>query len=213
MALSPLRESAQSYRTLFEALKRQPDGPAKEKGLSQMARMIGIAQLRLGNAQKKLGRKQLAREAYQEAEAVLTAFDRKSELVTLITSYGGLESEAGNHDQALKLFNRGIDLARELKDDESETDLLVNLANAHSRSGDEPKADATYAQAYQRLTAKSSYDVHAALLANWAQTLLDLDRPADACQRLEELRTLARPNDARAQQILQLLPALKKSLK
>jgi hypothetical protein len=90
---------------------------------------------------------------------------------------------------------------------------LVNLANAHSRAGDEPKADATYAKAYQRLTPKSRYDVHAALLANWAQTLLDLDRPAEACQRLEELRTFARPNDARAQQILQLLPALKKSVK
>ena len=213
MAISPLRESAQSYRALFDALKRLPDVPAKEKGLSQMARMIGIAQLRLGNAQRKLGRKQLAREAYREAEAVLTALDRTSELVTLITNYGGLESEDGNHAEALKLFDRGIDLARELKDGESETELLVNLANAHSRAGDESTANATYAKAYQRLTPQSSYDLHSSLLANWGQTLLELGRPEEARQRLEELRTFARPNDARAQQILQLLPALKKSPK
>ncbi len=213
MALSPLRESAQSYRAVFDVVKHLPDGPVKEKDLSHMARMIGIAQLRLGNAQKKLGRKQLAREAYQEAEAVLAAFDRKSELVTLITNYGSLESEAGNYAEARKLYDRGIELARELKDGESETELLVNLANAHSRAGDESTANATYAKAYQRLTPQSSYDLHASLLSSWGMTLLELDRPEEARQRLEELRTFARSNDARIQQILQLLPALKKSLK
>lgn len=213
LAISPLREAAESYRKILENLKRLPDVPDKEKGLSQMARMFGIAQLRLGNAQKKLGRKQLAREAYQEAEAILTAYDRKSELVMLMTSYGGFESEAGNHTQAVKLCERGIELARELNDVEGETELLVNLANAHSRSGDEPAANEIYAQAYLRLTRQSSYDLHASLLANWAQTLLELDRPEEARQRLEELRTFARLDDARAQQLLQYLPALKKSLR
>lgn len=211
MAISPLRESAQAYRTLFDGLKRLPSAPDKEGGLSQMARMIGIAQLRLGNAQKKLGRKQLAREAYQEADSILTAYDRKGELVTLITSYGGLESESGNHEAALKLYARGIELARELKDGESETELLVNQANAYSRSGDETEANSTYEQAYQRLSPQSAYDVHAALLANWAQTLLELDRREEALKRLEELRSFARSNDERAQKILQFLPALKKS--
>ncbi|MFN0017751.1 MAG: protein kinase domain-containing protein [Pirellulaceae bacterium] len=211
LAISPLNESINSYRTIIQGLKRLPDAPAKEKGLSQMARMIGIAHLRVGNAQKKLGRKQLAREAYQEADAILTAHDRKSELVTLITSYGGLESETGNHSLAMKLYGRGIELARELKDGETEIELLVNLANAHSRAGDEPSANTLYEQAYRRLTPNSSYDLHAALLANWGQTLLELGRPEEARQRLEELRTFARPSDARAQAILKLLPALKKS--
>jgi len=176
-----------------------------------MARMLGIAQMRLGNVQKKLGRKQLAREAFQQGEAILAAHDRKSEIVTLLTSYGGFESEAGNHAQAEKLLGRGIELARELKEEENETELMLSLANAHSRAGDEPAANALYEQAYQRLTPKSSYDLHAALLANWGQTLLELGRPEEARQRLEELRTFARPSDARAQAILKLLPALKKS--
>ena len=213
MAISPLKESSQSYRTLLHELRQMPDAPDKEQGLSQMARMVGIAQLRLGNAQKKLGRRQLAREAYQEAEAVLTMYNRKAEIVTLMTSYGGLESETGNHEAALKLYTRGIDLARELNDGESETELLVNLANAYSRAGDETQANTTYLKAYQRLTPQSSYDVHAALLANWVQTLLELDRREEAVKRLEELRDFARPNDERAQRILQFLPALKKAAK
>ena len=63
------------------------------------------------------------------------------------------------------------------------------------------------------MTPQSSYDLHAAVLANWGQTLLELNRPEEARQRLEELRTFARQNDERSQKILQLLPALKDSRK
>ena len=50
----------------------------------------------------------------------------------------------------------------------------------------------------------------AALTLNYSAVA---DREAKQALPLEELRTFARPNDARAQAILKLLPALKKSAK
>lgn len=207
-AIAPLQEATNAYREMYDQFKRLPDTPNKEDDLSHLARMTGLAEMRLANAHRDLGQKQLAREAYASAGALLTAHNRKSELVTLLQNYGGFESTSGNHADALKLLQRGVTLARELGDDEAVSELLINIGNTHSRAGDEPRADSTYREAYEQRKPDWSYDLRSKLLINWTQTLLELDKRDEARARLEELQTFARPTDDLAQKMLKYLPGL-----
>lgn len=207
-AIGNLQESIRIYRTLYDRLQKLPPSEENRSHLSQLARLLGLAMLRVGNAQKYLKSYQSAHGTYEEAMQLLRRHDRNRELVTLLISYGGLESQRGNYTAAVSLLRQGLELARRDGDKDSEAELHVNLGNARARSGDNPSALEHYQAANALLSAGASQELRATLYLNWIITLFEEKRLHDARQHLEALKRIVGPDDERFRRLFKLLGSI-----
>lgn len=209
-AIASYERALDVFRPIYARLEKLPETEQIREFLSRMARLTGLTLMRIGNVRKAEKKYQLAAEAYDEARRLYEKHQRKSELITLLLNMGGMESQRGNYTAANDALTRGVEIARELGDSQSEAEFLVNLGNNHSRQHEEESALECYAQAAALLSDDSPYLLRSALLVNWATSLLEAGRHTEARRRLEELRSIARPDDKDAQRVLEFLPALRK---
>jgi len=207
-AIHNLEDAARAYRQIYEKLARMPPSKQTQAFLSQMARMLGISLTRIGNANKSIDNYQNAQAAYEEGLQVLRRHDRKKEMLSLIMSYGGMESQRGNYGPAISLLRQGLDLAKAAGDQVGEAELLVNLGNAESRSGNQEAALADYEAAYKLLPPDAPYESRASLLFNWTMALAEVQRWPEAQERLEQLRQIVRPGDDQYRRVFKLFDGL-----
>lgn len=202
-AVAQQETALKDYRKVYDELVRRGVDAAKRSG---MARLVGLTLLRIGNINKEQERYENAEAAYLEAKTLLEKYDdRKSELISVLQSFGGMQSNRGRHQEAMAMLEQGAKLARELKDPAEEADILVNLGNAQSRAGDNKKAIETYAKADALMPPTASYEARSLLLFNWIASLCQEGRFDEAKPLYQRLRRMARPNDARATQMLDKL--------
>lgn len=202
-----LKKSTERYQALYDMLS-QRSGEQAEEFHSHMARMLGIAWMRIGNAHKFARRYGDAGEAYRTALRLYEQHDRDAELLSLLLNFGSMESQNGNHITGMSLLNQGLDVADRLDDSQARAELLVNLANAESRNGHQDRAVEHFEQATELARGLDAYDLKSKLLLNYATTLLEMDRPEDAREKLEELQAIVRPGDRDAEDALELLPRI-----
>lgn len=209
-AIASYERALEVYKSLFARMEKLPQTEQTREYLSHLARLKGLTLMRIGNVRKAEEKYQLAAEAYDEARRLFEKHQRKSELITLLLNSGGMESQRGNYTAANEALTRGLEIARELGDSQSEAEFLVNLGNNHSRQDEEESALDCYAQASALASVDSEYEFRSALLVNWVTSLLKVGRHSEARPRLEELRSIARADDKAAQRVLELLPALQR---
>lgn len=207
-AIPNFYESIKTYRVLYDKMQKMPENAKTQQVSSHLARLIGLTLLRIGNARKAMHAYQAAHEAYEEARQLLEKHKRVGELITLLLSYGSLESSRGNHTQGIEMLQRGLDLARQQGDPNAQAEYLVNLGNAYSRAGDHPKSLGCYEKADALVNANASYELKTGLLSNWSTGLVEAGRMTEARQKIAQLRAMIRPGDEQTERILQMLEGL-----
>lgn len=204
-AVKWLMKAITIYQQIYDDLAQRN---APEEHLSQLARMLGISWMRIGNAHKFAGQFDDAREAYRKTMQLCEKHDRDKELLTLLLNLGSMESMQGNYVMARALLTQGIQLADRLKDHQGRAEFQLNLANAHSRGGDNAAAIRIYEEVDDVSKELDSYELRSRLLLNFAESLLEENRTAEAREKLLELKRILRPGDTDAETALKLLPKL-----
>lgn len=206
-AAASYADALKTYRALYDRLAGLPVEAQPRGAISHLARLVGITLMRQGNAWKSLRSYAQAETAYTEARTLLERHDRKAELMTLLSNIGSLQSQQGKHREAVATLRQSADLARSLKEPDEEAEVLINLGNAQSRSGDDASALDSYRAAEKVMTPRASYEARSGLLVNWIGTLAGLGRAKEAQALAAQLRSIARPSDAAAQRVLRQFPA------
>ncbi|MEU4622100.1 BTAD domain-containing putative transcriptional regulator [Actinoplanes sp. NPDC023801] len=98
----------------------------------------------LMDALSRLGRDREAIEAADQAALTLDGFANLRQASAVLSRRGTAHSGLGEHDRAIRLLDRSVDLARQGEDRRFEADYLHRLAEATRRSG-QPHAALTYA--------------------------------------------------------------------
>lgn len=212
-AVFVLEQGLQSYLDILNKLSALPDFPEKSKGQSQMARMIGIQLLRMGNALKDGEYYDRAADVYTEAEELVREYGRDEVLVDLLLGHGSLKSARGDHARAIELLEQGASLAATIDDQKSLASCHTNLGNAYSRTGQKADALASFQRAYDCLPDDASYSLRTLLLRNWVMELIEQGNNQEALIRLRELAKIARDDDKGVSGVLKLLPALEKQIR
>jgi len=207
-ALASHQRSGGVYQKLYDRMMSLPESERVLKYRSHLARLLGITFMRMGNVHKAADDDQLARIHYEKAKQLYEAHDRNDELATLLLNYGSLEARDGNYEHAIELLQQGLRVTQ--PDDDDEAELRVNLGNAYSRRGDSNLALEQYRLARELINSDSSYTVRAALLGNYATSLLEVGRSDEALPLLRELQSIARPEDSDSQRVLEFLPVLER---
>jgi serine/threonine protein kinase len=206
-AIKNLMVSIGLYQRLYDKIGTRGGSDAAQYQ-SQMARMLGISWMRIGNAHKFAEEWDDAGVAYRTAMRLYEKHDRDSEMLTLLLNYGSMESQQGNHLTATALLTQGVDVAVRLKDEDARAQMLLNLANAKSRGGDDAAAIKLYDQVDVLSADLDDYDLRSKLLLNYAESLLEQRKTNEAREKLVELKRILRPGDADAEEALRLLPLL-----
>lgn len=211
-ALQSYQRAIDVYQRIYDQVMALPETEQTIEFRSAMARLLGLTQMRIGNVHKAEDNYQLAYAAYESARQVFEAHNRQDELITLLLNYGGLESTRGNYQQAVELLQQGLSIAQTVGETDEQAEFLVNLGNAYSRDGNNQLALENYELAGEFVTPDSNYLLRSALLINWATSLLEEGEHEQARELLRQLRSFARPDDADAQRVLEMLPALDRLL-
>jgi signal transduction histidine kinase len=123
-----LSNFALSATDALEALKQ-----AQEQ---QFQLRIGEAHSLLGTNHEVVGNSDAALAAYRAAFQIYEHNDNRRHMSSLLNNIGALYSKAGNHEEALKHLQAGLQLAREVDAGDSAIGTrLVNMAQTYNRMG------------------------------------------------------------------------------
>ena len=166
---------------------------AAAKGAASGARLITAeAQWREGIGLQLLGQKQMALDAYTQAQKIYSEAGNKGGNCRTLLDMGNLMLPEGNISQALKLFEESLKIAREIGNERDAAIALQDMAQAVQSQGELDKAKSLYAESLRVYRRTGDRGALPSVLYQLGGLLLQQGEHAEAKQQFEEAVGIAR---------------------
>ncbi|MFY9531984.1 MAG: tetratricopeptide repeat protein, partial [Candidatus Acidiferrales bacterium] len=166
---------------------------AAAKGASSGARLIiAEARWREGIGLQLLGQRQMALDAYAEAQKIYSEAGNKGGNARTLLDMGNLMLPEGHISQGLKLFDEALKIAREIGDERDAAIALQDMAQAVQSQGELDRAKTLYAESLRTYRRTGDRGALPSVLYQLGGLLLQQGEHAAAKRQFEEAVGIAR---------------------
>ncbi len=134
---------------------------------------IGLAKFYEANAYVPMGNNEEALKSLLEAEEIFTSLSDHSKLISVINSIGAVYEGLNLDKEALRFFQRSLDLAISISDKRRQGIALNNISNIHFRAGNYTKSKNALDSVY-KISEALDDQLKEILDLNYANTLMGL---------------------------------------